>query len=83
MKSKSPLYRRVEDGKTVVRAGKHPGKTLEEVRRQDPTFLWWLWEKNSDELSQEMFEELTDLLKESGMWATKFDKEKKGGRRGK
>ena len=44
--------------------GKYMGKTLKEVAEEDPSYLQWMFSKASDDLSNEAFHALEDIMEE-------------------
>ena len=45
--------------------GKYVGKTLKEVAESDPSYLQWMFAKASDDLSDEAFHALEDIMEEN------------------
>ena len=46
-----------------VRGSKHEGETLQQVAKDDPTYLRWMYKKASEDLSDEAFYALEDVMK--------------------
>lgn len=51
-----------KDGEWILIHGKHQGKTLTEVAEEDPNYLKWVHKKASDDLSDEAFYALEDVM---------------------
>jgi len=49
----------------IFKHGKHIGKTLDEVAKETPTYLQWMFSKASDDLTDEAFHALEDAMEEN------------------
>lgn len=53
------------DGEWVFSKGKHEGETLDEVANEDPGYLRWAHSKASDDLSDEAYYALEDVMEKN------------------
>jgi hypothetical protein len=47
--------------------GKHQGESLEKVAEADPGYLRWLYKNASEDLPQDVFHKLQDVMEERGI----------------
>lgn len=58
------IIKKVED-QWVFAHGKYEGKSIEEVVEDDPNYIKWAYQKASDDLPDEAYYALEDLLEEN------------------
>ena len=56
-----------DNNEWAFKHGKHIGKTLDEVAKESPGYLQWMFSKASDDLSDEAFHALEDTMADNNI----------------